>query len=52
MQMSGMPIDYIETRNDRVNAVTLDDVNRVARALLDPGKLSFVVVGRPQGLSN
>ncbi|KPP86609.1 MAG: zinc protease [Rhodobacteraceae bacterium HLUCCO07] len=52
MQMSDMPIDYIETRNDRVNAVTLDDVNRVAKERLDPERLSFVVVGRPQGLSN
>lgn len=52
MQMSDMPIDYISTRNDRVNAVTLDDVNRVARERIDPGQLTFVVVGRPQGLSN
>lgn len=52
MQMSGMPIDYIATRNDRVNAVTLEDVNRVARERIDPERLSFVVVGRPQGLSN
>ncbi len=52
MQISDMPIDYIATRNDRVNAVTLDDVNRVARDLIDPERLSFVVVGSPQGLTN
>ena len=52
MQVDGMAVDYIASRNDRVNAVTLDDVNRVARELLDPEKLTFVVVGRPQGLSN
>jgi zinc protease len=52
MQMAGMPVDYIATRNDQVNAVTLDDVNRVARERLDPEHLSFVVVGRPVGLSN
>lgn len=52
MQMAGMPVDYIATRNDRVNAVTLDDVNRIARTLLDPDRLSFVVVGRPEGLAN
>ncbi|WP_323783982.1 pitrilysin family protein [Thalassovita sp.] len=51
MQMSDMPIDYIATRNDMVNAVTLDDVNRVAKRLLDPEHLSFVVVGQPEGLA-
>lgn len=50
MQADGMPIDYIATRNDQVNAVTLDDVQRVAKRLLDPAKLTFVVVGQPEGL--
>lgn len=50
MQMLGLPIDYIPTRNDKVNAVTLEDVNRVARDLLDPAQLSFVVVGQPEGV--
>jgi zinc protease len=50
MQMRGLPIDYAATRNDRVNAVTLADANRVARALLDPAALSFVVVGQPEGV--
>ena len=50
MQLDDMPIDYIETRNDRMNAVTLEDVNRVAQELLDPEALMFVVVGRPEGV--
>jgi zinc protease len=50
MQMLGLPIDYIATRNDRVEAVTLEDVKRVAAELLDPEGLHFVVVGRPVGL--
>ncbi|MEY8842917.1 M16 family metallopeptidase, partial [Cribrihabitans sp. XS_ASV171] len=50
MQMQGLPIDYIATRNDKVNAVTLEEINRVARELLDPEGLHFVVVGQPQGL--
>ena len=50
MQMDDLPIDYIATRNDKVNAVTREDVNRVARELLDPEGLQFVVVGRPEGL--
>ncbi len=50
MQMEGLPIDYIATRNDKVNAVTLDEVNRVAAEMLDPDGLHFVVVGKPEGL--
>ncbi len=50
MQMLGLPTDYIATRNDKVEAVTPDDVNRVARELLEPENLHFVVVGRPEGL--
>ena len=50
MQMDDLPIDYIATRNDKVMAVTLEDVNRVAREYLDPDALSFVVVGQPEGL--
>ncbi|UYV37149.1 insulinase family protein [Rhodobacteraceae bacterium D3-12] len=52
MQLSGMPASYITTRNERVNAVTLEQANRVSKELLDPARLSFVVVGQPQGLSN
>lgn len=50
MQMDDLPIDYIATRNARVEAVTLADVNRVAAELLDPEGLRFVVVGKPVGL--
>jgi zinc protease len=51
MQMNGFPIDYAETRNDRINAVTLDDANRVARKWFRPDQLGFVVTGQPAGLA-
>jgi zinc protease len=52
MQMLGLPIDYIPTRNDKVEAVTLDDVRRVAGEILDPDGLMVVVVGKPEGLES
>ena len=52
MQIDDLPTDYITTRNDKVNAVTLEQINRVAKERLDPDKLTFVVVGRPEGLEN
>ena len=51
MQMDGLPRDYINTRNDRINAVTLQDVNRIAGELMAPDRLTFVVVGEPVGLT-
>lgn len=50
MQQINLPIDYIPTRNDKVEAVTMDDIKRVAGYLLDPEGLQFVVVGQPVGL--
>lgn len=52
MQMEELGIDYAATRNDKVRAVTVDDVKRVAKRLLDPDALHFVVVGRPEGLES
>jgi zinc protease len=50
MQMEGLPIDYAVTRNEKINAVTLDDVKRVAKRIYLPEALHFVVVGQPVGL--
>jgi zinc protease len=47
LQMDDMGIDYIKRRNSLVEAVTLADVKRVAKRLLDGGLL-VTVVGRPQ----
>lgn len=52
MQMDGLPIDYADTRNDKVNAVTLDDIKRVAARVLRPEDLHFVIVGQPEGLES
>lgn len=50
MQMDDLEIDYINTRNDNIRAVTLDDIARVAKRIYRPDDLHFVVVGQPEGL--
>ena len=50
MQLIGLDPEYIKTRNARVDAVTLEDVKRVAGELMDPDGLHFVVVGKPEGV--
>jgi len=37
--------DYFQTIRDKINAVTIDDVQRVAKRLLDPSKLVVLAVG-------
>ncbi len=44
-------IDYFDLRNDKVRAVTLEDVNRVAKEYLNPEDYLFVAVGQPEGIS-
>ena len=51
MQHQGLPRDYINTRNARVEAVTMEDIRRVAAHLLNADGLRFVVVGQPVGLA-
>lgn len=50
IQFWGRPIDYLETRNAMIEAVTLDEANRVAKRLFRPDKLQIVVVGEPVGM--
>ena len=47
MQAEDLPIDYIDKRNDLIDAVTLADMRRVAKRFLDGGML-VTMVGRPQ----
>ena len=46
----GFDLDYVDKRNAEVNAVTLDDVKRVAKTLLKADDLFVTVVGQPKGL--
>ena len=62
MQLSGLGPDYLDQRADLINAVTADDVQRVARRIFlgdenadpDTTPIEFVtvVVGDPTGLSD
>ncbi len=56
-QLAGLMADgygpeYLRERNGLIEAVTLEDVKRVAKRLLHPEALKVVVVGQPEGLTN
>jgi len=48
MQLYHLGSDYLEKRNDMMNAVTLVDIKRVNARLIDPSKLRVVMVGKPE----
>ncbi len=44
-QLYDLPADYLQTYRDKVNAVTLEDVERVAKKYISPDKIAIVIVG-------
>jgi zinc protease len=52
IRMGRLGIDYMDRRNALIEAVTLDDIRRVAKRLIDPEALTFVIVGRPDGVDS
>jgi len=47
LKMDGFGPDYVENRNAMIAAVTLDDMKRVAKHLLETQNLIVTIVGRP-----
>jgi len=50
IQLDDLGMDYFDKRNDYIEAVSQDDVNRVARQWLDADSLTIVIVGEPESL--
>ena len=50
IQMDHLGIDYLDRRARLIDAVNLDDIQRVARRLLDAERMAAVVVGDPKGM--
>ncbi len=52
IQLDDLGIDYINIRNDLIEAVTVEDAQRVARELFRAEDLTVVIVGRPDGVAS
>ena len=52
LQREDLGADYPDRRNSLIEAVTSEDLARVARRLIGDGELLTVVVGQPEGLED
>jgi zinc protease len=50
IRISDLGMGYIDQRPGFINAVTVEDVRRVARRLLRSGAMTWVIVGDPAGI--
>lgn len=50
VQRRDLGIEYLNERNSFIEQVTLEDVNRVAKRVLDPDALTVVIVGDPENV--
>ena len=52
IQIEDLGIDYIDKRNALIEAVTIEDIRRVAERVLKPDQLIIVAVGRKESIED
>lgn len=52
LEKYGLGYDYFDTRNERLKAITLDDMKRAVQTILSKGPLTTFRVGRVEKLNN
>lgn len=50
LRLNGRPVDWLDGRKARIEAVTAQDIRRTAKKLLDPEGFTVIIVGRPEGV--
>lgn len=50
IQIHELGIDYMDQRSELIERVDMEQARRVARELLDPERLTVVIVGAPEGV--
>ncbi len=47
IQIEDLGIDYVNRRNELIEAVSLEDIKRVAKRLIEADRLITTIVGKP-----
>lgn len=51
LRMDDLPADYLDHYADKINAVTAQDIQRVAKRVLSPSTMMVVLVGKPENIT-
>lgn len=52
MQIDDLPIDYLDQRAEKFNAVSVEDVQNSAKVILNSDAFTTILVGKPTGFDN
>src|SRR5690606_28490680 len=52
LRLEDLPINYLDLRAAKIEAVTAADVQRVAQKMLTPEALALVTVGKPENVTH
>jgi zinc protease len=52
LRIEDLPIDYLDGYAQKIKAVSVDDLQRVAKRILNPSAMVTVLVGKPQNVEN
>ena len=51
-QLDGLNKDFFEERNNYINSVSLKDIKRVSKKILDEDQIFFLILGNPSNLKD
>jgi zinc protease len=51
LELDDLPADYLDQRRKQIEALTIKDVRAVSGRLLTPGRLTTILVGKPEGIT-
>jgi zinc protease len=52
LREENLAIDYLDRRDALIDAVTLEQTKQVAAKLIDPARMTTILVGKPEGLKS
>lgn len=50
LQTNDLPIDYLDSYAKKINAISTKDIKQVAERVLNPEKMSIILVGKPENV--
>lgn len=52
LQLDNRPIDYLDSYAEKINAVSVEDIQKIANKILDQKKMMTIMVGQPENIES